>query len=50
MVRQNVRILMNTYCAPLVADMLFFICSERELMLSLSDNNQSNIIEDSKRV
>ena len=31
-------------CAPLVAD-LFLFCYERELMLSLSDNNQADIIE-----
>ena len=31
-------------CAPLVAD-LFLFCYERDLMLSLSDNNQTDIIE-----
>ena len=31
-------------CAPLVAD-LFLFCFERDLMLSLSDNNQTDIIE-----
>ena len=31
-------------CAPLVAD-LFLFCYEREFMLSLSDNNQTDIIE-----
>ena len=31
-------------CAPLVAD-LFLFCYERDFMLSLSDNNQTNIIE-----
>ena len=30
--------------APLVAD-LFFFCYERDFMLSLSDNNQTDIIE-----
>ena len=33
-----------TYCAPLVAD-LFLFCYERDFMLSLSDNNQTDIIE-----
>ena len=31
-------------CAPLVAD-LFLFCFERDFMLSLSDNNQTDIIE-----
>ena len=35
---------MGTNCAPLVAD-LFLVCYERVLMLSLSDNNQTDIIE-----
>ena len=35
---------MGTYCAPLVADMFLF-CYERDFMLSLSDNNQSDVIE-----
>ena len=35
---------MGTNCAPLVAD-LFLFCYEREFMLSLSDNNQTDIIE-----
>ena len=35
---------MGTYCAPLVAD-LFLFCYERDFMLSLSDNNQTDIIE-----
>ena len=35
---------MGTYCAPLVADLLLF-CFESELMLSLSDNIQTDIIE-----
>ena len=42
--RQIVGIPMGTYCAPLVAD-LFFFCYERYFMLSLSDNNQAEIIE-----
>ena len=35
---------MGTNCAPLVAD-LFLFCYERDFMLSLSDNNQTDIIE-----
>ena len=35
---------MGTNCAPLVAD-LFLFCYERDFMLSLSDDNQSEIIE-----
>ena len=35
---------MGTDCAPLVAD-LFLFCYESDLMFSLSDNNQSDIIE-----
>ena len=35
---------MGTNCAPLVAD-LFLFCYERGLILSLSDNNQADIIE-----
>ena len=42
--RQIVVIPMGTYCAPLVAD-LFLFCYERDFMLSLSDNNQADIIE-----
>ena len=42
--RQIVGILMGTNCAPLVA-VLFFFCYERDIMLSLSDKNQTNIIE-----
>ena len=42
--RQIVGILMGTYCAPLVADSFLF-CYERDFMLSLSDNNQTDIIE-----
>ena len=33
-----------TNCAPLVAD-LFLFCFERDFLLSLSDNNQTDIIE-----
>ena len=42
--RQIVGIPVGTYCAPLVADLLLF-CYERDFMLSLSDNNQSDVIE-----
>ena len=42
--RQSVGIPMGTNCAPLVADLLLF-CYERDFMLSLSDNNQTDIIE-----
>ena len=42
--RQIVGIPMGTNCAPLVAD-LFLFCYERDFMLSLSDNNQTDIIE-----
>ena len=42
--RQIVGIPMGTNCAPPVAD--FFVFSyERDFMLSLSDNNQTDIIE-----
>ena len=35
---------MGTNCAPLAAD-LFLFCYERDFMLSLSDDNQSEVIE-----
>ena len=35
---------MGTYCAPLVADLNLF-CYERDFMFSLSDNNQSDVVE-----
>ena len=41
---QIVGIPMGTNCAPLFAD-LFLFCYERDFMLSLSDNNQTDIIE-----
>ena len=41
--RQIVGIPMCTNCAPLLAD--FFFCYERDFMLSLSVNDQSDIIE-----
>ena len=42
--RQIVGIPMGTNCAPVGADLLLF-CNERDFMLSLSDNNQTDIIE-----
>ena len=42
--RQIVGIPMGTNSVPLVAD-LFLFCYERDFMLSLSDNNQSEVIE-----
>ena len=42
--RQIVGIPMGTMCAPLVAD-LFLFCYERDFVLSLSDNNEADIIE-----
>ena len=42
--RKIVGIPMGTNCAPLVAD-LFLFCYERDFMLSLSDNYQTDIIE-----
>ena len=42
--RQNVGIPMGTNCAPLVAD-LFLFCYERDFMMSLSVENQSEINE-----
>ena len=42
--RQIVGIPLGTNCAPLVAG-LFLFCYERDFMLSLSDNNQADIIE-----
>ena len=42
--RQIVGIPMVTNCASLVAD-LFLFCYQRDFMLSLSDNNQTDIFE-----
>ena len=42
--RQIVGIPTGTNCAPLVAD-LFLFCYERDFMLSLSEYNQSDVIE-----
>ena len=42
--RQVVGIPIGTNCAPLVAD-LFLFCYERDFMLSLSYNNQADVVE-----
>ena len=42
--RQSVGIPMGTICAPLIAD-LFLFCNERDFMLSLSEDTQSDVIE-----
>ena len=42
--RQIVSIPMGTNCAPIVED-LFSFCYERDFMSSLSDKNQTDIIE-----
>ena len=42
--RQEVKILMGTTCAPLVAD-LFLFCYERDFMMSLSDDKQADGID-----
>ena len=42
--RQVVGIPMGTNCAPLVAD-LFLFCYEGDFMLSLSDNNQTDLLK-----
>ena len=42
--RQIVGIPMGTNCAPLVAD-LFLFCYERDFMLSLSEDKQSDVIQ-----
>ena len=47
--RQIVGIPMGTNCAPLVAD-LFLFCYERDFMMSLSVENQSEIIDPSARL
>ena len=36
---------MDTNCVPLVADLFFLFCYEREFMLSFSEDNQSDVIE-----
>ena len=35
---------MGTYCAPLVAD-LFLFCYERYFMMSLSDDQQADVMD-----
>ena len=42
--RQIVGIPMGTNCVPLVAD-LFLFCYDRDFMLFLSGDNQSDVIE-----
>ena len=42
--RQVVGIPMGTNCAPLVAD-LFLFCYERDIMMSLSDDKQADVID-----
>ena len=42
--RQIVGIPMDTNCAPLVAD-LYLFCYERDFMLSLSEDNQSELLK-----
>ena len=42
--RQIVVVPMGTNCAPLVAD-LFLFCFERDFMLSLSEDKQSDVIK-----
>ena len=42
--RQIVGIPRGTHCAPLVAD-LFLFCNKRDFMLSLSHDNQSEVIK-----
>ena len=42
--RQIIGIPMGTNCAPLVAD-LFLFCYERDFMLSLLEDNQSDVIK-----
>ena len=41
---QTIFILVLDYIAPLVAD-LFLFCYERDFMLSLSDDNQSEVLD-----
>ena len=35
---------MGTNCAPFVEDLVLF-CYERDFILSLSDNNQADVVE-----
>ena len=41
---QVVGIPLDTYCAPLVAD-LFLFCYDRDFMMSLSDDYQADVID-----
>ena len=43
--RQIVSIPMDTNCPHFVADLFFLFCYERDFLTSLSDDNQSDIIE-----
>ena len=43
--RDIVGITIGTNCAPLLADLLFLFCYERDFMLSLSDDEQFEVIE-----
>ena len=42
--RQSVGIPMGTHCSPLVAD-LFLFCYEKDFMISLSEEKQSEVLE-----
>ena len=42
--RQIVCIPMGTNCAPFVEDLVLF-CYERDFILSLSDNNQADVVK-----
>ena len=42
--RQIVGIRMGTNCTPLVANLFFLFCYEREVMSSLLEDNQSDVI------
>ena len=42
--RQVVGIPMGTNCAPLVAD-VFLFCYERDFIMSLSDDNQADVVD-----
>ena len=43
--KQIASIPMGTNCAPLVTDTVLFFFDDRDFMLSLSDNNQTGVIE-----
>ena len=45
LLRQIVGFLVGTNCDPLVTD-LFSICYERNFIVSISDDNQADIIEE----